>query len=155
MVSPIVTQAVMRVIKQAGFHFGECRIVMIDGQVRSVVTATDAQTGESFSVTAPDQYTAAVKLGEQAGLKIMDGVGGQPRYDGLMPSPEVLAAICNVIEDAGYVVELGELFDADGHPRAIAVAQDTSTGETFRIIANQPYDAIIELAEVLGFTLEE
>ena len=46
MTSPFVTVALLDVIRQAGFHLGECKVVMVDGKVRCLVDATDAKTGE-------------------------------------------------------------------------------------------------------------
>ena len=57
MPTPIVTIAVLDVIRQAGFHLGECKVIMVDGKVRCLVDATDAETGESFPDTS-DQSRA-------------------------------------------------------------------------------------------------
>ncbi len=45
----------------------------LDGQIRSLVNAVDAKTGESFTVMAPTMYEAAVELAEQVGFDLRDG----------------------------------------------------------------------------------
>ena len=49
MPSPRVTDAVLRVVKGAGFHLGETTTVNRDETTRHVINAVDARTGESFS----------------------------------------------------------------------------------------------------------
>ena len=41
--------------------------------LRCVVNAVDAKTGESFTVTAPDEYAAVVELAKQVGIDLEDG----------------------------------------------------------------------------------
>ena len=45
---------------------------MRNGGHRYVVDARDAETGESWSVIAPTEYEATVKLAEQVGIELMD-----------------------------------------------------------------------------------
>ena len=73
MPSPIVTVAVLDTIRDAGFHLGEARALMWYGSVRSLVSATDARTGEAFTVTAPTEYETAVELAQQVGIELEDG----------------------------------------------------------------------------------
>jgi isoaspartyl peptidase/L-asparaginase-like protein (Ntn-hydrolase superfamily) len=73
MPSPIVTIAVLDTIRAAGSHFGECKVIRVDGKVRCLASATDAKTGESFTVTAPTEYAAAVELARQVGIELEDG----------------------------------------------------------------------------------
>ena len=73
MSSPYVTIAVLDTIRAAGFHLGECKVIRVDGKVRCLVDAADAKTGESFTVTAPSEYEAAVELARQVGIELEDG----------------------------------------------------------------------------------
>ncbi len=74
MTTPYVTQAILDTIRDAGFHIGETVVLSLkDGHTRQVANAVDAKTGESFTVTAPDQYAAAVELAEQVGFDLKDG----------------------------------------------------------------------------------
>ena len=72
-VSPEVTAAVQHVIRNAGFHVGTMPLVdMRNGGSRYVVDARDAETGESWSVIAPSEYEATVRLAEQVGIELAD-----------------------------------------------------------------------------------
>ena len=66
MTTPHVTDAVLRVVKNAGFHIGETKTLNTDGTSRCVLNAVDARTGESFTV-------AAVELVERVGIDLEDG----------------------------------------------------------------------------------
>ncbi len=71
--SPIATNVISDTIHKAGSHIGESVAIMEDGRLRSHVNAIDAKTGESFTVTAPDQYTAVGELAEHVGFDLEDG----------------------------------------------------------------------------------
>ena len=73
MTTPHVTDAVLHVIKSAGFHIGETTTVNRDGSRRCVLNAVDAKTGESFTVAAGSLYEAAVELAVQIGIDLEDG----------------------------------------------------------------------------------
>ena len=72
-VSPEITAAVQHVIRRAGFHVGTMPLVdMRNGGHGCVVDAQDAETGESWSVIAPTEYEATVRLAEQLHFELMD-----------------------------------------------------------------------------------
>lgn len=68
-----VTTAILHVIRQAGYGVGGGTLTSPNGQVSFMVNAIRSETGESFSVTAPTQYDAAVELAQQAGIDLEDG----------------------------------------------------------------------------------
>ncbi len=68
-----VTRAILKTIKGVGFHLGECKTFHEDGAMRYVVNAVDSKTGESFTVTAADEYAAVVELAQQVGIDLEDG----------------------------------------------------------------------------------
>ena len=49
---PHVTDAILHVIKGAGYSLGETTTINRDGTSRVVLNAVDARTGESFTVSA-------------------------------------------------------------------------------------------------------
>ena len=72
-VGPEITAAVQHVIRRAGFHVGMMPLVdMRNGGHGYVVDARDAETGESWSVTAPSEYEATTRLAEQVGIELAD-----------------------------------------------------------------------------------
>ena len=72
MTTPHVTDAVLYVIKSAGYSLGETTVNR-DGSRRVVINAVDARTGESFTVSAGTLYEAAVELVGQVGVELEDG----------------------------------------------------------------------------------
>ena len=73
MTTPHVTDAVLHVIKGAGYSLGETTTINHDGTTRCVINAVDARTGESFTVSAGTLYEAVVELAGQVGIELEDG----------------------------------------------------------------------------------
>ena len=73
-----------------------------------------------------------------------------------MPTPHVTQAILDTIRDAGFHIgETVVLSLDDGHPCQVANAVDAKTGESFTVMAPTRYEAAVELAEQVGFDLED
>ena len=73
MTTPHVTDAVLHVIKGAGYSLGETTTINRDGTTSHVINAVDARTGESFTVSAGTLYEAVVELAGQVGIELGDG----------------------------------------------------------------------------------
>jgi hypothetical protein len=74
MTSPYVTTAILDTIRGAGFHVGWTSTVDVrTGELRRIVNAVDARTGESFTVSAPEEYEAIIELARQVGIELEDG----------------------------------------------------------------------------------
>ena len=73
-----------------------------------------------------------------------------------MHSPYVTQAILDTIRDAGFHIgETVVLSLKDGHARQVANAVDAKTGESFTVMAPTMYEAAVELAEQVGFDLQD
>ena len=70
MTSLLLTIAVLDAIRAAGYSLGECKVIRLDGSVRYRIDATDAESGEKFTVTAPTVYEAAVEIARQIGFEL-------------------------------------------------------------------------------------
>ena len=73
MLDHYVTAALLDTIRGAGFHVGWTQAITERLEHRYVVNAIDAGTGESFTVSGPDEYDALVELAGQVGIELEDG----------------------------------------------------------------------------------
>jgi hypothetical protein len=73
MTTPYVTAALLDTIRGAGFHVGWTQAITERLEQRYVVNAIDGGTGESFTVSGPDEYEALAALAGQVGIELEDG----------------------------------------------------------------------------------
>jgi hypothetical protein len=73
MTTPYVTAALLDTIRGAGFHTGWTQAITERLEHRYVVNAIDATTGESFTVSGPDEYEALIELAGPVGIELKDG----------------------------------------------------------------------------------
>ncbi len=66
------TAALLDIISAAGFH-AQVQDSGTHLKRQYIANAVDVITGESFSVSGPDEFTALVELAQQVGIELEDG----------------------------------------------------------------------------------
>ena len=73
MTTPFVNAALLATIRGAGYHVGTATFLRSDGRFAYHADATDAMTGERWTVQGPTEYAALVELAAQIGIELKDG----------------------------------------------------------------------------------
>jgi hypothetical protein len=77
MTTPYVTTALIDTIRAAGFHVGWVQAITERFEHRYIINAIGARTGESFTVSEPDEHDALVELAGQGRAGVAGGLSAR------------------------------------------------------------------------------